>query len=120
MLLKSPLVAAFFAVAPLPALAVEMTPACQKDLTDVDASFEETQVRLEKAGKADQTEKCAAIKHHVEVMANGINVYLRCLPDGHDKNENLAQLAASVGDFLDINHNEGCASFPLPKLDLPE
>jgi hypothetical protein len=52
-------------------------------------------------------------------MANGINVFQRCMPDGHDKGENIAQLGASTGDFLDINEAQGCPEFPLPKVDLP-
>jgi hypothetical protein len=101
------------------ARAQELAPGCPADLSGVDASFEETQARLQKAGNADRAEKCAAIRHHVEVMANGINVFQRCMPDGHDKGENIAQLGASIGDFLDINEAQGCPEFPLPKVDLP-
>ena len=92
---------------------------CEADLAAVDASFEETQARLDKVTKADKVEMCAAIKHHIEVMANGINVFQRCQPPGHDKGENIAQLAASIGDFLDINDAQGCARFELPKIDWP-
>ena len=104
----------------LPAIAQGIAPGCDKDLAAVDASFEETQARLQKAARADQTEKCAAIRHHVEVMANGINVFQRCQPEGHDKGENIGQLGASIGDFLDISDRQGCARFELPKIDLPQ
>jgi hypothetical protein len=104
----------------LPAKAQEIAPGCDKELAAVDASFEETQIRLQKAGVADQAEKCAAIKHHVEVMANGINVFQRCQPEGHDKGENIGQLGASIGDFLDISDRQGCPRFELPKIDLPQ
>jgi hypothetical protein len=107
-------------LASLPALAQEIAPGCDKDLAAVDASFEETQARLKKAAVADQTEKCAAIKHHVEVMAKGINVFQRCQPEGHDRSENVAQLGASIGDFLDISDRQGCPRFELPKIDLPQ
>ncbi len=112
-------VAAVLALAPT-ARAAEPAPsvaACPADLAAVDASFAETQARLTKAAVADQTEKCAAIRHHIEVMANGINVFQRCLPEGHDKGENIAQLGASVADFLDISDQQGCARFDLPKID---
>jgi hypothetical protein len=93
------------------------TATCDADLAAVDASYVETQARLEKAGKADQAEQCAAIRHHVEVMANGINVFLRCTPDGHDRRENIGQLGGSIADFLDINQSLGCPSFELPKIE---
>ena len=89
---------------------------CDADLAAVEASFDETQARLEKSGTAEQAEKCAAIRHHVEVMANGANVMQRCLPDGHDKGENVAQLVGSIADFLDISDSLGCPAFDLPKI----
>ena len=90
---------------------------CDADLAAVDASFAETQARLEKAGKADQAEQCAAVRHHVEVMANGISVFRRCLPEGHDKRENIGQLVGSIADFLDINESLGCPPLDPPKID---
>jgi hypothetical protein len=111
-----------FVLAVQPAHAAEFTPApnCGPDLAAVDASFEETQARLNKVTKEDHAELCAAVKHHVEVMANGINVFQRCQPPGHDKGENIAQLVASIGDFLDINDAQGCPEFEIPKVDLPD
>ena len=107
--------------APLPASPPpEQQASCPAALADVDASFVETQTRLDKAGKADQAEKCAAVRHHIEVMANGINVFQRCLPAGHDKGENIAQLGASIGDFLDVSDSLGCPRFELPKIDAPQ
>ena len=80
------------------------TTTCDAELAAVDASFVETEARLEKAGNADQAEKCAAARHHIEVMANGVDVFLRCTPDGHDKRENIGQLMVSIADFLDISN----------------
>ncbi len=102
-----------------PVHAAEPPATCAADLAAVEASFDETQARLEKMSQADKVELCAAIKHHIEVMANGINVFQRCQPPGHDEGENIAQLAASIGDFLDINDAQGCARFELPKIDWP-
>ena len=90
---------------------------CDADLAALEASFDETQARLNKAGDADKDEKCAAIRHHVEVMANGANVMQRCLPEGHDKGENIAQLVGSIADFLDISDSLGCPAFALPKIE---
>lgn len=101
-----------------PAMAAEVSvAACDADLAAVDASFGETEARLEKAGGADLDEKCAAIRHHVEVMANAVNVFQRCLPDGHDKGENVAQLVGSIADFLDISDSSGCPRFDLPEIE---
>ena len=100
------------------ALAAEVSTAtCEADLAAVDASFTETQARLEKAAKADQAEQCAAIRHHVEVMANGINVFQRCLTDGHDKRENIGQLVGSIADFLDINASLDCPPLDPPRIE---
>jgi hypothetical protein len=101
-----------------PALAAEVSVAtCDADIAAVGASFDETQARLDKAAGADQAEQCAAIRHHVEVMANGVNVFQRCLPDDHDKGENMAQLVGSIADFLDVSDSLGCPAFDPPKID---
>ena len=90
---------------------------CDADLAALEASFDESQARLEKSGSADQAEKCAAIRHHVEVMANGANVMQRCLREGHDKGENVAQLVGSIADLLDVSDSLGCPAFDLPKIE---
>lgn len=93
----------------LPTAAQVGSPACQTDLAAVDASFEETLARLGKITQATPVaEKCAAFKHHVEVMQNGIEVFDRCMDDGHDKGENIGQLGASIEDFQYIMQNQGC------------
>ena len=100
----------FLLVLLYPALAVAQQPAaaCRTDLAAVDSSFEETLARLQKAGSGDQSAKCAAVAHHIEVMGNARDVYLRCLPPGHDRNENIAQLNASMSDFRDMQANLKC------------
>ena len=100
------------------AFAAQVSPAtCDADLAAVGTSFDETQARLDKAGNADQAEKCAAIRNHVEVMANGVNVFQRCLPDDHGRRENVGQLVGSIADFLDISDSLGCPAFDLPKIE---
>jgi hypothetical protein len=91
-----------------PALAQQPTAACRMELAQVDDSFDETQARLNKAANADQAEKCAAVAHHIDVMSKAVDVYTRCLPAGHDKSENLAQLNASIADFRDIQASLKC------------
>ena len=86
-------------LAALPAQAQELAPGCEKDLAVVEDSFDETVARLQAAELADHTEKCAALHHHIDVMTNGRDVHLRCLPEGHDKGEDVAQLNASIEDF---------------------
>ncbi len=103
-----------------PVHAAEPPATCAADLAAVEASFDETQARLEKMSQADKVELCAAIKHHIEVMANGIAVFGRCMEDGHDKGENIAQLAASIDDFLYINQNQGCAPVTVPPPAAPQ
>ena len=107
-MLRVSLVAAAVFFAPLAAHAQELAPGCDKELAAVEASFDETVQRLKAAGTADHTEKCAALHHHIDVMTNGRDVYLRCLPEGHDKGENVAQLNASIDDFHVILQKQGC------------
>jgi hypothetical protein len=96
----------------LPTLAAaQVTPACRADLNTVDDSFAETLGRLDRAARAGDAEKCAAVDHHIQVMTSGRDVYLRCLPSDHDRNENVAQLNASIDDFLVIRRNLKC---PVP------
>jgi hypothetical protein len=83
-------------------------PTCTTDLAAVETSFNETIARLEAAGTADHAEKCAALRHHIDVMTNGRDVYLRCRPDDHDRGEDVAQLNASIGDFRVILKQQGC------------
>jgi hypothetical protein len=119
-MLRRLIIAAAVCAAFAPAHAAEFTPAatCAVDVPAVDASFEETQARLAKVTKEDHVELCAAVKHHVEVMANAINVYQKCLRPGHDKGENIAQLVGTIADFLEINEAQGCPEFEIPEVDL--
>jgi hypothetical protein len=119
-MLRRLIIAAVACATLAPAHAAEFTPAatCAVDMPAVDASFEETQARLAKVTKEDHAELCAAVQHHVEVMANGINVYQKCLPPGHDKGENIAQLVGTIADFLEINEAQGCPQFEIPEVDL--
>ena len=49
----------------------------------------------------------AALHHHIDVQTNGRDVYLRRLPEGHDKGENVGQLQASIEDFQVILAEQG-------------
>lgn len=88
--------------------AVAQSPACQSDLVAVDASFEETLQRLDSVSGADHATVCAALHHHVDVMAKAIDVFERCLPPGHDRGENIGQLQGSIEDFQVIIAEQGC------------
>lgn len=85
----------------------EPTPACKADLAKVAASFDETLARLDKAAKGDQAEKCAAYRHHIDVMIHGRDVFLRCLT-GFDQREDVLQLKLSIDDFRTIVANQHC------------
>lgn len=90
----------------LPAAAEVGSPACDRDLAAVDVSFQETLDRLGKITKV--ADRCAAFQHHIDVMRNGIDVFDRCMADGHDKGENIGQLAGSIEDFQYIMQQQGC------------
>lgn len=109
-------VAVTLAVAAPSAHAAEFVPpaSCDADLAGLDASFEETQSRLQAVDPKNQAELCAAVKHHVEVMENAATVFQRCLPDGHDKRENMGQVIGTDADFRDISASHGCPPLPAP------
>jgi hypothetical protein len=110
--------ALILALAPLAptARADEFVPpaSCPADLAAVDATFDETLARLKGVSEDDPTELCAAVKHHVEVMENAAAVFQRCLPEGHDKRENLGQVIGTDFDFRDISANHNCPPLPDP------
>ncbi len=91
------------------------TATCDADLVAVEASFDETLARLEKASTAPHDELCAAVRHHIEVMLSAAAVFDRCLADGHDKRENMGQALATADDFRAVLLDEGCP--PLPAAD---
>lgn len=96
-------------VAPLAGHAQELAPGCGADLGAVDESFSETLDRLDSVVNLGDAEKCSAYRHHVEVMLKGREVFLRCLPEGHDRLENVLQLEVSIADFETIMTNRKCA-----------
>ena len=89
--------------------AQEFAPGCNADLAAVDASFGETLDRLDSVANGSDAEKCAAYRHHVDVMLKGRDVFLRCLPEGRDQTENVLQLELSIADFETIIANKQCA-----------
>jgi hypothetical protein len=109
-LLRFAVVALVLGAEPYAVLAQEFAPGCGADLQAVDDSFRETLERLDGvAANGTDPEKCAAYRHHVDVMAKGIEVFLRCMPDGHDQRENIGQLQVSIGDFEVVIANKKCA-----------
>jgi hypothetical protein len=89
--------------------AQEFAPGCNADLAAVDESFGETLQRLEGVANDSDAEKCAAYRHHVDVMLKGRDVFLRCMPEGRDQMENVLQLEVSIADFETIIANKQCA-----------
>jgi hypothetical protein len=88
--------------------AQEFAPGCNADLAAVDASFGETLDRLDSVANGSDVEKCAAYRHHVDVMLKGREVFLRCIPEGRDQTENVVQLEVSIADFETIIANKQC------------
>jgi hypothetical protein len=94
--------------ASLPAGAQEFATGCNADLAAVDESFGETLQRLEGVANGSDAEKCAAYRHHVDVMLKGREVFLRCIPEGRDQTENVVQLEVSIADFEMVIANKQC------------
>jgi hypothetical protein len=83
-------------------------PACRAEIADVNASFDETLARLNGVSKDDTLEiKCAAIRHHIDVMLKAADVFSRCTT-GHGREENMGQALGTAADFEDIASDMGC------------
>jgi hypothetical protein len=92
----------------VPAAEPELAPSCYADLDALDGSFGETLARLEKANGAGHDEVCAAYLHHIDVMMRAREVFLRCLPEGRGKVENVGQMEASIDDFRYLVEQKSC------------
>ena len=104
---RSALVAFPLALAPGLADAAEGDAACAVDLGALNASFEETIARLTAAGDADQVEKCAALRHHIDVMTSAREIFQRCLT-GLAQRENVGQMIDLIEDFNTILAQQKC------------
>jgi hypothetical protein len=102
--------ALFFAALAQQAFAgVLQTPQCTKDLSTVDSSFQETLGNLQRNGRsaAVPAARCAAYKHHIEVMKNASAIFDRCTTEP-DRTQNLSQMDGTIADINDTLKNEKC------------
>jgi hypothetical protein len=86
----------------------EFAPGCDADLVAVDQSFAETLSRLAASRDAVLDVKCAAYRHHIEVMISARDVFMRGLPDGRGRSENVGQMDDSIEDFRYVLADQGC------------
>lgn len=88
---------------------VVQTPQCTKDLASVDSSFQETLGNLQRSGRsaAVPSARCAAYKHHIEVMKNASAIFARCTTEP-DRTQNLAQMSGTIADINDTLKSEKC------------
>jgi hypothetical protein len=85
------------------------TPECTKDMSSLDSSFHETLGNLQKSGRsaAVPSARCAAYKHHIEVMKNASAIFARCTTEP-DRTENINQMRGTIADLNDTLKNEKC------------
>jgi hypothetical protein len=85
------------------------TPQCTKDLASVDSSFQETLGNLQKSGRsaAVPSARCAAYKHHIEVMKNASAIFARCTTEP-DRTQNISQMDGTIADIKDTLKTEKC------------
>jgi hypothetical protein len=85
------------------------TPQCIKDMSSVDSSFRETLGNLQKSGRsaAVPSARCAAYKHHIDVMKNASAIFSRCTTEP-DRTQNLNQMSGTIADINDTLKNEKC------------
>jgi hypothetical protein len=88
---------------------VVQTPQCTKDLSSVDSSFQETLGNLQRSGRsaAVPSARCAAYKHHIEVMKNASAIFARCTTEP-DRTQNLSQMDGTIADINDTLKTEKC------------
>ena len=88
---------------------VIQTPQCTKDMSSVDSSFQETLGNLQKSGRsaAVPSARCAAYKHHIEVMRNASAVFARCTTEP-DRTQNINQMDGTIADINDTLKSEKC------------
>jgi hypothetical protein len=88
---------------------VIQTPQCTKDLSSVDSSFQETLGNLQRNGRsaALPSARCAAYKHHIEVMKNASAIFARCTTEP-DRTQNLSQMDGTIADINDTLKTEKC------------
>jgi hypothetical protein len=82
---------------------------CTKDMASVDSSFQETLGNLQKSGRsaAVPSARCAAYKHHIQVMKNASAIFARCTTEP-DRTQNLNQMSGTIADINDTFKNEKC------------
>ncbi|GAC1564357.1 MAG: hypothetical protein NVS2B5_30540 [Beijerinckiaceae bacterium] len=84
------------------------TPQCTKDLSAIDSSFEETLINLQRsAGASALPARCAAYKHHIEVMRNASSIFARCTTEP-DRTQNIGQMSGTIADVSDTLKTEKC------------
>ena len=74
----------------------------------VDSSFRETLGNLQKSGRsaAVPSARCAAYKHHIDVMKNASAISSRCTTEP-DRTPEL-QMSGTIADINDTLKNEKC------------
>ena len=91
------------------AAGVLQTPQCTKDMSSVDSSFQETLGNLQRTGRSAvvPAARCAAYKHHIEVMKNASSIFARCTTEP-DRTQNLGQMDGTIADINDTLKTEKC------------
>jgi hypothetical protein len=98
-----------FALVQQASAGVILTPQCTKDMSSVDSSFQETLGNLQRSGRsaAVPSARCAAYKHHIEVMKNASAIFDRCTTEP-DRTQNLSQMDGTIADIKDALKSEKC------------
>jgi hypothetical protein len=88
---------------------VIQTPQCTKDMSSVDTSFQETLGNLQRSGRsaAVPAARCAAYKHHIEVMKSASAIFARCTTEP-DRSQNINQMDGTIADIKDTLKAEKC------------
>jgi hypothetical protein len=78
-------------------------------MSSVDSSFQETLGNLQKSGRsaAVPSARCAAYKHHIEVMKNASAIFARCTTEP-DRTQNISQMDGTIADIKDALKTEKC------------
>jgi hypothetical protein len=83
--------------------------ACKRDLAEIWTSMESTLAQLRGVARAARDAKCAAYRHHVEVVTKARDVFARC-KTGRERDGDLSHMDGALEDVRATIDRE-CAGY---------
>src|SRR5262249_16736924 len=84
---------------------IVQTPECRRDLTVANKLIAGIAARDKQFVPGDLTKNCALLRRNLDDMVKARDPMVRCMT-GHDRNENVGQMDASIGDIREVLANK--------------